>query len=187
MLTQALMDEHVKIKEGILLLKVARDRIEKNQCPPTAFFEAAIPFFKQYADQYHHYKEEFLMFGFLAQKKEGLLDLEIGSLRHQHEIGRKFLTRVETSLNGYEMKNEIAVTSLLENLAGFCSILSRHIHMEDHLFFPMVEDELTIDEKKRLSEQFSLEEKTLEERHPVKRNLDFLKAMQTIMEETNYG
>ncbi|MCG8635406.1 MAG: hemerythrin domain-containing protein [Desulfobacterales bacterium] len=180
-LTQALIDEHVLILEGLGYLKLARDRIEKNQHPPVAFFKNAVPFFRNYADKYHHYKEEFLMFGFLAAKKEGLLDLEIGSLRHQHESGRGFLTRVDTSLKGYDAGNEIAVTSLLENLAAFCSVLSRHIFMEDRVFFPMVEKELSPTEKNTLLEQFRLEEQALETRNPVEKNLELLNEMQRLI------
>ncbi len=177
-ITKALIDEHVIIMRGLSLLKAARDFIEKNQLPDKEFFKSAVPFFRNYADQYHHYKEEFLMFGFLARKKEGLLDLEIGSLRHQHEIGRKFLTNIEKSINGYGMENEIAITSLLNNLASFHSILSRHIFMEDHLFFPMVEKELTKNEKETLMEQFKIEEQTLKEQNPVEKNIELLSKME---------
>ncbi len=180
-ITKALVDEHVLILKGLGFLKIARDRIEINQHPPKSFFQHAVPFFRNYADQYHHYKEEFLMFGFLARKKEGLLDLEIGSLRHQHEIGREFLTNVERSVNGYEMENEIAITSLLGNLSSFCSVLSRHIFMEDHLFFPMVEKELSQEEKNTLMEQFKLEEQALEKRNPVEKNLELLDEMQKLI------
>ena len=121
------------------------------------------------------------MFGFLAQKKEGQLDLEIGSLRHQHETGRRFLTRLEKSINGYAMENEIAITSLLENLASFISILSRHIYREDNLFFPMVEQELSMDQKTTLLEQFKLEEEALEKRNSLANNFKLLEDMEKII------
>jgi hemerythrin-like domain-containing protein len=180
-ITQTLINEHVLIIKGLGFLKIARDQIEKNQYPPGEFFQKAVPFFRNYADQYHHYKEEFLMFGFLARKKEGLLDLEIGALRHQHEIGRRFLTKIEKSIIGFEMKNEIAITSLLENLASFCSVLSRHIFMEDHLFFPMVEKELSKHDKITLMDQFKIEEQELEKKNPVKKNLELLNEMQKLL------
>ncbi len=182
-ITQALIDEHVMILKGLSLFKTARDCIEKTQHPPKVFFQSAVSFFRNYADQYHHYKEEFLMFGFLARKKEGLLDLEIGSLRHQHEIGRQFLAKVEKSINGYAMKNEIAITSLLDNLASFSSVLSRHIFREDHLFFPMVEKELSENEKETLMEQFKIEEQTLEKQNPVEKNLELLNKMQKLIDK----
>ncbi len=181
-ITQALIDEHVFILQGLDFLKDARNNIEKNLHPPKEFFQAAVPFFRNYADNYHHYKEEFLMFGFLATKKKGLLDLEIGSLRHQHEIGRQFLTKIEKSIKGYEMGNEIAITSLLTNLASFVSVLCRHIFMEDHLFFPMVEKELSDNEKKMLMAQFELEKQTIEKKNPIKNNLELIHEMQTLID-----
>ena len=181
-ITQSLISEHVLILKGLKFLRIARDKIEQNQHPPKLFFQKAVPFFRNYADKYHHYKEEFLMFGFLAQKKEGQLDLEIGSLRHQHEIGRQFLTRFEKSINGYEMKNEIAITSLLENLASFISVLSRHIYREDNLFFPMVEHELSVDEKATLLKQFKIEEEKLNNKNPIENNLELLKEMEKLID-----
>jgi hemerythrin-like domain-containing protein len=160
-LTEKLVKEHVSILRGIDLLSRARDKIERNQYPPGAFFETAVVFFRNYADKYHHFKEEYLMFGFLAQKVGGELDLEIGALRHQHERCRGFLTRLERSINGYAMGNEIAVTSLLENLSAFISVLNHHIHMEDAIFFPLVEKKLSRDEKASLGDQFIREEERL--------------------------
>ncbi len=180
-ITQTLKDEHVLILKGLEFLRIARDKIESDQQPSKLFFQKAVSFFRNYADKFHHYKEEFLMFGFLAQKKEGQLDLEIGSLRHQHEIGRQFLTRLEKSINGYEMKNEIAITSLLENLASFISVLSRHIFKEDNLFFPMVEHELSLDEKTTLFEQFELEEEKLNSKNSIRNNLELLKEMEKLI------
>ena len=180
-ITQALVNEHVIILKGLSLLTIARDKIERNEHPLKEFFEKAVPFFRNYADKYHHYKEEFLMFGFLAQKKEGQLDHEIGSLRHQHEVGRECISRIEKSINGYAMGNEIATTSLLQNLASFISILSRHIYREDNLFFPMVEQELSSHEKATLLEQFKIEEKTLKKDNPLANNLALLKEMELLI------
>jgi len=121
------------------------------------------------------------MFSFLAQKKQGALDLEIGSLRHQHENGRKFLTNIEKSINGYGMKNEVAVTSLLENIASFTSVLRRHIFREDHLFFPMVEKDLSKNEKQMLLELPVAEDQALEQRNPAEKSLELLNEMQRLI------
>jgi hemerythrin-like domain-containing protein len=180
-ITQELVNEHVHILRGLDFLRIARDKIEKNQLPPKSFFKKTILFFRNYADQYHHYKEEFLMFGFLAQKKGGLLDLEIGSLRHQHEAGRECITRIEKSINGYAMKNEIAITGLLQNLSSFISILSRHIYREDNLFFPMVEKELSLNEKTTLLEQFKVEEEILKQKNPLVSNLKLLQDLEQLI------
>lgn len=41
----------------------------------------AVKFLHNFADKFHHFKEEYLMFGLLAEKKGGRFDGPIGALR----------------------------------------------------------------------------------------------------------
>jgi hemerythrin-like domain-containing protein len=162
-------------------LSKAKDALEKNRHPPKEFFDAAVQFFREYADRFHHYKEEYLLFSLLAQKKEGDIDLEIGALRYQHELNRKCIARIEAALQGYETGNEIAVTTLLLNIASFISILKRHIFREDQLFFPMAEAELSEEEKDRLQSQFNQEETALKETCMIEESRTCLDKMAAVL------
>lgn len=153
-----LTEEHAHILQAIHSLEKARNFLEQNRHPSSDFFDTAVLFFREYADKFHHYKEEYLLFSFLAAKKGGNIDLEIGSLRYQHELNRRCIKKIKASLKGYEAGSEIATTTLLENLAAYISILKRHIYREDHLFFPMANSELSKDEKRQLKHQFDEEE-----------------------------
>jgi hemerythrin-like domain-containing protein len=82
---QILTREHVLILQMLTQLSRAREKLEIKEQPPVEFFKKAILFSQNFADRFHHFKEEFLMFGLLAQKKEGVLDAEIGALWFQHE------------------------------------------------------------------------------------------------------
>lgn len=97
-----LTQEHVHILQGIKYLEKAREVLEQNRQPSVDFFKTAVLFFKEYADKLHHYKEEYLLFSFLASKKGGNIDLGIGSLRYQHELNRRCIKKIEDSLKGYE-------------------------------------------------------------------------------------
>ncbi|MBW1827698.1 MAG: hypothetical protein JRI78_12165 [Deltaproteobacteria bacterium] len=59
---------------------MARDKLEKGKRPPKAFFQKAVEFFKTFVDKFHHFKEEYLMFGLLSQKKDGAHDGGIGTV-----------------------------------------------------------------------------------------------------------
>ena len=155
--TEILIREHRLILQVLFSLSEARQQLETGKHPPKLFFVKALVFCRQYADKFHHYKEEYLLFGLLAHKKMGELDLAIGALRHQHEKCRSCLDTIENALVGYEMGNEIAITSLLENLAVYVALLKRHIHYEDHVFFPMAEKELIPEEDEALLVQFEAE------------------------------
>ena len=178
-----LTSEHGNILEGLDYLSKAKDALEKNRCPPKKFFESAVLFFREYADKFHHYKEEYLLFSFLARNKEGEIDLEMGSLRYQHELNRECIAKIEKSLNGYEMGSEIAITTLLMHLAAFISILRRHIYREDQLFFPMAEAELSENEKESLQNQFDQEEAAVDGKSIIHRSQTRLQEMAALISE----
>jgi len=178
-----LTQEHAHILQGINYLEKARDVLEQNRQPSVEFFKIAVLFFKEYADELHHYKEEYLLFSFLASKKEGNIDLEIGSLRYQHELNRRCIKKIEASLKGYETCSEIATTTLLENLVVYISILKRHIFRENHLFFSMAETELSEDEKSQLKNQFDEEEAGYNTKQIISENLSRLQKMKELISE----
>lgn len=155
--TKILIKEHALILKALEAMLFAKHQIENGVFPEKIFFEQAVLFARDFSDTFHHFKEEFLMFGMLAQKKEGELDLEIGALRYQHERCRGYIEGIAGSLKGYEERDELAITALLENLAPYISLLRRHIHQENHFFFPLVEASLTNDENNYLEDQFSWE------------------------------
>jgi hemerythrin-like domain-containing protein len=171
-----LAEEHEVILEMIDNLAAARDMLEKRNRPPKEFFEKAIVFARDFTDRFHHFKEEYLMFGLLAQKKEGAYDTEIGALRYEHESGRKFINHIEAALRGYAKDDEIATAQLLENLAAYVSILKRHIYSEDHVFFKMAEQEFSEIEDNMLMEQFQHDGQRTERR-------DFLSHSRKLVNE----
>ena len=68
--TQTLTREHTLIFQMLAQLSCAKEKLEKKEQPPVAFFKKAVLFSQNIADRFHHDKEEFLMFGLLAQKKK---------------------------------------------------------------------------------------------------------------------
>ncbi len=154
-----LIREHALIRQFLDNLALAAERIETGEPPPSAFFETAIAFARDFADGFHHFKEEHLMFTQLAQKKGGLLDGQLEALRHQHERGRNFVRGMAEALEGYARGDETHLTALLENLAAYVHLLRHHIHREDHLFFEMARQEFSAGELSALGELFLQEER----------------------------
>jgi hemerythrin-like domain-containing protein len=180
--TQILTREHVLILQMLAQLSRAREKLEKKEQLPVVFFKKAILFSQNFADRFHHFKEEFLMFGLLAQKKEGVLDAEIGALRYQHERCRSAIAAIDRSLTGYVKDDEMAITTLLENVAAYISLLTRHIYIEDHVFFPMIETILSKEEQQSLLVQFQNEELRIGKKDgfsPSQRLLDEMRLLLT--------
>jgi len=151
---EILMNEHDLIRQFLENLALAVSRMEGEDNPPKEFFEKANEFARLFADQYHHFKEEYVMFVQLAQKKGGVFDAQIDALRYQHERGRNFLAEISKSLSGYAQGQPIPTTTVLENTAAYLSLLRQHIHREDHIFYPLVEKEFSQSDDQRLLEEF---------------------------------
>jgi hemerythrin-like domain-containing protein len=155
---RTLTREHSLILQQLENLGLARQRIEAGQWPPVEFFEAALAFAREFADRFHHFKEEFLLFGLVARSKEGRLDAEIGALRFQHERCRQAVEEIERALPGYRSGDEFAATALAFGLSGYVTLLRRHISLEEEIFFPLAAGVLTEEEDVELLRHFREEE-----------------------------
>lgn len=161
---EILVNEHSLIRRFLENLTLAEEKLQSGEKPPREFFDKAVEFARTFADRFHHFKEEQVMFVRLAQKKGGDIDGKIDMLKYQHDRGRNFVNDMANSLDGYEGDDHIKVTSLLESMAAYISLLRHHIHMEDHVFFPMVESSMSEEEKQGLLTEFDKEEKKSGER-----------------------
>ncbi len=154
---EVLINEHGLIRQFLDNLAIAVDKLETDEGPPREFFEKAVQFARDFTDKFHHFKEEHVMFVRLAEKKSGVLDGQVDSLRHQHERGRNFIAEISNSLEGYAKGDDIQTTALLENLAAYIHLLRHHIHKEDHMFFGMVKREFSESELQGIMDLFDKE------------------------------
>ena len=156
---EILMNEHGLIRSYLDNLNKAVVKLENGEKPPRAFFEKAVAFSREFADKFHHFKEEHLMFVRLAAKKRGAVDAQIDALRYQHERGRELVTQIEGSLSGYGEGDSHKTSVLIESAAAYISLLRQHIHTEDHVFYPMARKELSDQEFDTLLVEFEREKR----------------------------
>lgn len=149
-----LVGEHKKISELLSVLQSGAERIVANRQPPKAFFEAGLEQARQYADQAHHFKEEYVLFGALAQKHNGELDGHIERHRNQHEQCRDLLQAISSALPPYESGKEDAIKAVHRNVTEYVRTLRSHIRSENEIFFPLAEASLTPAEGRALLEEF---------------------------------
>ena len=178
-----LSQEHDLIRQVLDHLQAAKEKLEIAKWPPRIFFEKAVEFSVNFSDKYHHFKEEYVMFGLLAQKKDGAFDVPIGVLRYEHERCRSFVSIIQDSIERYNKRDEIATTTLLENLAAYISILKRHIHKEEHIFFPMVQRELSHEDSQTLLKHFEKEEKRIGNKDIREATHNLVVEMKSLLEE----
>jgi hemerythrin-like domain-containing protein len=140
---ETLSNEHGLIRHFLDNLAMAAEMIENGKHPSQAFFEKAFEFSRVFTDEFHHFKEEHVLFVQMAQKKQGEVDAQLEALRHEHVRGRNLVASMSKALPGYGDKDPIKTGELVESLGAYTALLKHHIHVEDHVFYPMAERTLT--------------------------------------------
>jgi len=161
-----LVGEHKLILECLDQLSLAAKRIADNQPPPKEFFEEALDFCRIFSDKYHHWKEEYTMFGLLAQKHEGTLDAQIERHRNQHEHCRNLIRAISESLEGYSVQLNESSRKVHRNVIDYVETLRSHIRSENEVLFPMAEQALSDDEDERLMKEFKKYEEKIGSKIP---------------------
>jgi hemerythrin-like domain-containing protein len=157
------------------LLTTAAEKIVRSQNPPREFFEKAVVFTLEFTNRFHHYKEEIVMFGLLAQKKQGEIDAELERLRAQHRVLHDHMNEISNALDAYSKNVDSEVRRLHRSLSEYIDVLRRHIHAENRIFYPLVEKTLTEDEMKWLNEEF--------DKYAAQEGPDAMKAYGAVVDE----
>ena len=145
--TSRLSEEHRHIIDVVNALMDECDSIDKGGDINKAFFTNAISFIRDYADGYHHSKEEDILFTELARfdyVRRGPLE----QMLREHRIGRQHVAEMERGL--LENNKDL----LLSGGRGYADLLVHHIFKEDHVLYPLAEQLLPSEAKQRIISSF---------------------------------
>lgn len=126
---QMLYDEHDIITRAIKIARNARRLIGQDNEKYEHVITSLILFFRQYADQYHHYKEEQILFPEMANRNELLSEGIIREMFDNHEDFRGMIAGIESAL---QQKDHNKAATLLDN---YTSALLDHIAVENEELF----------------------------------------------------
>ena len=152
-LTKVLSDEHQNILKVISAIKKECQAIETGRAIDKDFFETAIDFIRNYADKFHHAKEEDILFKAMCQDSVALSCNPIDQMLHEHDLGRDFVKDLEAGLT------ENNKDQVLASARGYAFLLEDHIFKEDNILYPMAGDVLPMAIQNRLAEEFLTAEK----------------------------
>lgn len=141
-----LMEEHQLILRFISLsmsyVDNASDELLLQKAP------LFVKFIKEYADGYHHAKEEDILFTQLGEPGVLTHCNPIGQMLHEHDMGRQLVAKM---LKGCEV-SDIAIVK--EGIQGYGMLLRDHIYKEDNILYPMAENSLDQDAKQKVNEEY---------------------------------
>jgi hemerythrin-like domain-containing protein len=147
-ITQILSDEHQTILKVIDAALKECTEIENGKALEIEFFQKTIDFIKNYADKFHHAKEEDILFKAMLENIENLHCNPIPVMLHEHDEGREFVKGMEQGIS------ESNTEKLIENARGYCMLLQNHIYKEDNVLYPMAEEALTDEQKDLVNQKY---------------------------------
>lgn len=146
--TEILSEEHQNILKVALALEKECDALKSGKGMDKAFFEKAVDFIKNYADKFHHAKEEEILFVELCRDSVQMHCNPTQQMLYEHDLGRNFVKGLE---EGLKQNNKAKV---IENARGYAQLIQEHIFKEDNILYPMANEALDQEAQKLILKRF---------------------------------
>lgn len=143
--------EHDIIERGLNVLDKVVARIESGEAVPEDFPTWAPRFFRQFADQCHHAKEEDLFFPLLKERGIPEEGGPIGVMLQEHVLGRDCVRRMREASEGHEFDGAAFAAAGKE----FIALLREHIYKENNILFQMAENVMSEADDARMAQSFA--------------------------------
>lgn len=155
--TKKLMEEHQLILGYIGILQNFAQQWLASESEDQGYFtklEAIIGFIQNYADSYHHAKEEDILFRHMEEP--GVLSHcnPLPVMLSDHEIGR---SHVRAMLHAIAVKDR---GTAINHVLAWAEHLSNHIYKEDNVLYVMAEEGLSQEAKVKIKAAYDEVEKS---------------------------
>lgn len=151
--TQILSEEHQNILKVIAAIEKECEKLDSGQKIDEDFFTRSIDFIRNYADKFHHAKEEDILFKEFCKDTSKVHCNPVDQMLHEHNVGREFVKGMEKNIKNKDKKK------LAENARGYARLLQEHIFKEDNILYPMTDEAIDEKRQKSMLKQFDEAEK----------------------------
>jgi hemerythrin-like domain-containing protein len=156
--TAGLMQEHQLILKYIdLMERCTKLNLQKPDLQSlfaqTGFF---IDFIHEFADRFHHAKEENILFRYLGTTGVLTHCNPVPQMMNEHAQARCFVRNMEEALRTKNLHD------LAESAQYYAGLLKMHIYKEDNILYPMAEQGLSDELKASISRDYAETEAELD-------------------------
>ncbi|MDH3999291.1 MAG: hemerythrin domain-containing protein [Desulfuromonadales bacterium] len=137
--TQVLVDEHQLILRMIALVEQNTALLEQGKFRNWQFYLDAVDFIRNYADRFHHAKEEDVLFVELVQNGMPEKQSPIEAMHMEHDQGRAYVRAIEDAAQKAVEGETGQAAIIAENAKGYAALLRGHIEKEDDILYPLAE------------------------------------------------
>jgi hemerythrin-like domain-containing protein len=138
-ITAALVAEHVLIKRMLSLIEHFAPLTATGQFSNWQFYFDGVDFIRQYADRFHHAKEESVLFEALVANGMPRENSPVAAMLLEHEQGRSYVRAMEggalQAADGKPGQEQF----IADNALAYAALLREHISREDEILYPLAE------------------------------------------------
>jgi len=138
-----LVDEHKQIKRMLALIPAMLDGLDLATEEGRQLVLSAVDFIRNFADRYHHAKEEDILFKLFDENLDILKVMCV-----EHEAGRAHVAAI------VEAANRRDTAAAAEHLTAYGVLLIEHIKEEDEILYPWLDRQLSDTQVGRLFSAF---------------------------------
>lgn len=138
-ITGALVAEHRLILRMIALLEKNAPRTVEGSYLNWKFYLDGIDFIRQYADHFHHAKEENVLFKALIDNGMPKENSPVAAMLMEHDQGRSFVRAMEVAVLEAQAGSADARQAIAANALEYAALLRDHISKEDDTLYPLAE------------------------------------------------
>ncbi len=137
--TQVMVDEHKLILRMIDLVEKNTELAIKGKFSDWNFYLDAVDFIRNFADRFHHAKEEDILFKALVDNGMPRNNSPVAAMLMAHDQGRAFVRNMEMVAQQAIAGESVQVEVLVDNARGYVELLRDHIDKEDNILYPLAE------------------------------------------------
>lgn len=152
--TQVMVDEHKLILRMIALVEKNTELLDQGKFRDWQFYLDAVDFIRNYADRFHHAKEEDVLFVELIENGMPEKQSPIEAMHLEHDQGRAHVRAIEDAAQKALAGEPGQAKLISEHAKGYAELLRGHIEKEDDILYPLAERVLPEEVRKRMLEAY---------------------------------
>lgn len=138
-ITQTLVDEHRLILRMISLLEHNAPRTAQGAYSNWQFYLDGVDFIRNFADRFHHAKEEDVLFEALVTNGMPREHSPVAAMLMEHDQGRAYVKAMESAAREALTGKPGHERTIAENALAYVELLREHISKEDDVLYPLAE------------------------------------------------
>lgn len=153
--THILRHEHRVIEQALRAIEGICLKLKVGEIVPADALVQSLDFIQNYADRFHHLREEEVLFPALEEAGFGKQGGALHFLEDEHQTERELMAKLEFAVEEYECGDADAALQFIEASDQFRRHLIGHIQKEDTLLFRIAEELLDEESKTELMQRLA--------------------------------